>query len=558
MNLARARIIRICLALVFAAALPIIGSLPASAHTSSKSLPILRYDAEVGNPGWPQSLDPALGTDGYSIGVFDLVYAGIYKLNYHTYQDVPDVASHYKVSKNHKTYWFYLRKNARFSNGDPVTAQDEVWTLTRMLAKSTNSPVAMPYFGHIVGAKKLNSGKTNKLQGVKALGRYVLQVKVDAPLAYFLKTFAYWSNKVLDPRVVAGHKPGVYLTNDCSAEVGAGPFMFKCRNKSSNKSSFYPPGSTPTITLVPNPYYYGRHPHIELVIRPYATYDTGYDAYRANQIDLTPLPAADVAQFRHSSQLREFPAPSTQYLLPNMKAAPFNNVHCRLAVAYAINQNALDNIVLHRSWRPIYSFVPKPIAGAYAGNDNPHYNPAKAKAELAQCPGGIHNIPLPYYKSGTDADNEFVAIQNMLSQVGITVKPVGLPVDTWLTDVEEPENTTHNSLVQLQWGMDFPDAEDFCTLLLRGGETYDVGQYNDPTYNRLVDAAEVNFNPVQRTKMYIRAQHMALSTGAAIMLGQQVQDAVVKPWVHGLIAAYGNSFVTPVGGSWANVTISKH
>src|SRR5579875_681443 len=455
MDLARTRIIRACIALLFAVAIPTIGIVPASAHSSNTSLPILRFDAEVGNPTWPTTLDPALGTDGYSIDVFDLVYAGFYKLNYHTYQIVPDLASSYKVSKDHKTFWFYVRPNARFSNGDRVTAQDEVWTLTRLLAKSTNSPIAMAYFGHILGAKKLNEGKTNKLQGAKAVNSHVLKITLDSPIAYFLKTFSYWANKTLDPRVVAGHKPGVYLTNTCSAEVGTGPFMFKCRNKSSNKSSFYPSGSTPTITLVPNPYFYGRHPHIEIVIRPYASYDTGYDAYRANQIDVTQLPPADVAQFRGTSQLREFAAPTIQYLIPNTQSAPFNNVHCRLAVAYAINQNALDNVVLHRSWRPIHSVVPPPIPGAYAGKDNPQYNPAKAKAELAQCPGGIKNVSLPYWKQGTDADNEFVAIQNMLAQVGISVKPDGLTVNTWLNDVEETENTTHNAIVQGYWGMDF-------------------------------------------------------------------------------------------------------
>ncbi len=558
MRASKHKFLRTGIALLFAATLPVIGNGHALAHRANASLPILRYDAEVGNPTWPSTLDPSVATDGFSIGVFDLAYASLVKLNYHTYQIVPDLATHWKISKNHKTYWFYMRPNARFSNGDPVTAQDEVWTLTRILAKSTQSPIAIAYFGHILGAKKLNDGTTNRLQGAKALNAHVVQITLDKPIAYFLKTFSYWASKTLDPRIVAGHKPTTYLTDTCSAEVGAGPFMFKCRNRSSNKSSFYPIGSTPTITLVPNPYYYGRKPHIEIVIRPYANFQTGYSAYRANELDLTPIPAGVVAQFKNSSQLRLFPAPSILYLMPNMAAKPFSNVHCRLAVSYAIDRNTINNVVLHGSYRSIYSMVPQPIQGYYAGNDNPHYDVAKAKAELAQCPGGLHNISLPYWKSSSDADNEFAAIQNMLAQVGITIQQKGLPVNDWLTDVEEPENTTHNSLVEGDWGMDFPDPEDFCTLLLRGGQTYDVGQYNDPAYNSLVDRADLTLNQTQRTRMYIQAEHMALSTGAWIMLGQQVQEAVVKPWVHGLIAAYGASYVTPVRGDWANVTISKH
>lgn len=559
MIIRQSKILRVFAALLFTTALVLIGHAPASANSSTaNSLPVLRFDSEVGNATWPATLDPSLGTDGFSIGVYDLVYGAPVKLNYTTYAIISDLATHWSVSKNHKTWRFYLRHNVRFSNGDPVTAQDEVWSLNRLMAKATNSPVAMNYFGHILGAKKFNEGKAKQLQGVKALGKYAFQVTLDKPIAYFLKTFSYWANKVMDPRIVGGHKVGTYLTNDCSAEVGTGPFMFKCRNGKSDKSSFYAPGTTPTITLVPNPHYYGPKPHIQMVIRPYATTETGFAAYQANELDVTPLPAGDLPRFQHSSQLRPFTAPSILYLMPNMQAPPFNNVHCRLAVSYAIDRNTINNVVLHRSWRSIYSMVPPPIQGAYPGNNNPHYNPGKAKKELARCPGGLKGITLPYWKSGTDADNEFAAIQNMLSQVGIGVQPRGLNVNDWLTDVEEPENKTHNKLVEGQWGMDFPDPEDFCTLLLRGGQVYNVGQFNNPTYNALVDKGDVTLNQAQRTQIYIRAQHIALSTGAWIMIGQEVQYAVVKPWVHGLIAAYGNSDVAPRDDNWANVSVSRH
>jgi ABC-type transport system substrate-binding protein len=555
---ALSRASRVALAALFTSAILLISHVPASAHHASAALPILRYDAEDGQATWPSTLDPAVAEDGYSIGVFDLIYAAPVKLNYTTYAIIPDLASRYVISKDHKTYWFYFRHGLQFSNGDPVTAQDEVWSLTRMLKKSTNSPVAMAYFGHIVGAKKLNDGKTNRLAGVKALGPYVLQVRIDKPIAYFIKTFSYWANKVLDPRVVGNHTPGTYLTNDCSANVGTGPFMFKCRNSSANKSSFYAPGTSPTITLVPNPHYYGRKPKIELVDHFYATFQVGLDAYKANQLDIAVLQGGDINTYKGTSQIRVFPAPSIDALEPNFQAPPFNNVHCRLALSYAIDRNTLDNVVMHRTYRPLYSMVPPPIPAAYAGANNPHYNPTLAKKELAQCPGGIKGVTLVYYKSGTDADNRFSAIQNMLSQVGINIQIKGLPVNDWLTDVSEPQNNTHNTLVELEWGMDFPDPEDFCTLLLRGGETYNTGQFNDPIYNRLVDRADVTLNPTQRVKLYEQAEHLALSTGAWTMIGQVVQYAAVKPWVHGLVAAYGNSYVAPAHDDWANVTVSPH
>jgi ABC-type transport system substrate-binding protein len=558
MNLALPKLARVFLAALFSAAFLLVAHIPASAHHAGATLPILRYDAEDGQATWPSTLDPSVAEDGFSIGVFDLIYAAPVKLNYTTYAIIPDLTTGYTISKDHKTYWFNFRHGLKFSNGDPVTAQDEVWSLTRLLKKSTNSPVAISYFGHIVGAKKLNDGKTNTLAGVKALGPYVLQVRIDKPIAYFIKTFSYWANKVLDPRVVGNHKPGTYLTDDCSANVGTGPFMFKCRNSSTSKSSFYAPGTTPTITLVPNPYYYGRKPKIELVVHFFATYQVGLDAYKADQLDIAVLQGGDIGAYKGSPQLRRFPAPSIDSLDLNTQAPPFNNVHCRLALAYAIDQPTLDNVVMRGTFRPLYSIVPPPIPGAYKGANNPHYNPTLAKQELAQCPGGIKGVTLVYWKSGTDADNRFSAVQNMLSQVGINIQIKGLPVNDWLTDVSEPQNQTHNTLVEFEWGMDFPDPEDFCTLLLRGGMLYNVGQFNDPTYNQLVDSADVTLNQKVRVQRYEQAQHLALSTGAWAMIGQVVQYAVVKPWVHGLVAAYGNSYVAPVHDDWANVTVSPH
>src|SRR5947199_10719879 len=102
--------------LVTAAAL--LGHGSVAAHPSGAGLPILRYNSEVGNPTWPATLDPAVATDGYSISVFDLVYGEFVRLDYHTYKILPDLATHWKVSKDHRTYRFYMRHNVRFSNGD--------------------------------------------------------------------------------------------------------------------------------------------------------------------------------------------------------------------------------------------------------------------------------------------------------------------------------------------------------------------------------------------------------------------------------------------------------
>src|SRR5205823_1321508 len=113
-------------------------------------------------------------------------------------------------------------------------------------------------------------------------------------------------------------------------------------------------------------------------------------------------------------------------------SAPFSNIHCRLALAYATDRNTVANTVLHHSILPIYDVVPKGFLGYYAGGDNPHYNPARAQAELKQCPGGIHGVNLAYWKVSTDSDNEFTALQSIWSKQGIDVKLEPLSLNPWL------------------------------------------------------------------------------------------------------------------------------
>jgi ABC-type transport system substrate-binding protein len=146
----------------------------------------------------------------------------------------------------------------------------------------------------------------------------------------------------------------------------------------------------------------------------------------------------------------------------------------------------------------------------------------------------------------------------MWSAVGIGVKLVGLPQTAWVDTIEKPLVSSHTDLAQELWYQDYPDPQDYCTLLLRGGETWNTGGFNDPYYNKLVDQADVTFNKQKRAALYIKAQHYALSVGAWISIGNQVGYAMVKPWVHGLVGNEPFIILMPRNNDWSNVTISPH
>jgi len=521
----------------------------------SAALPVLNWYGLSGTSTWAQTLDSAMVTDTISGGILNMTDAGLVKY-------LPDgsvgrsLASAWRVSKDRKVYTFTIRSNARFANGDPVTAQAAAWSLTRSLSKATNSPTSLQNLSHIAGATRWNTGKAKSLQGVKALNRHQVQIRLDKPIAFFLGALATSNGYVLDPRVVGNHSSQTYLTTTCAAHQGAGPFTFKCRNKSSSNTSFHAPGTTPQITLVPNKYYYGPKPRFIVNMKAIANTDTNYRQFQANGIDVTALPTADIARNRHTPGYLEYPTLQQWYLSPDPKLKPFDNVHCRLAVAYAINYDAITSQILHGSMTTLHGMVPKGVLGYYSGG--PRYNPARARAELSRCPSGIHGVKLAYMHTSTDWDNVYGnAIPSMFSAAGIDIKANGLTFNDWLKAVTQPQSKTRTLLVQNGLTA-FPDPWNYCTLLMHTGQPFNSGEYSNPRVDSLLDKADIALNPSQRANLYIQAQRIAVGEAGVIPIGQSKGYNLIKPWVHGLVASATFDEVVPRGNEWANVTVSKH
>jgi ABC-type oligopeptide transport system substrate-binding subunit len=514
----------------------------------------LRWYGLAGTASWVNTLDPSQVTDSISNNVLNMVDVNLVKL-LPSGNVAPYMASTWTESANHKVYTFTLRSNLHFNNGHPLTAQDVAWSIKRALAPATTSPVALSYLGHIVGAAAYNSGKTNSLSGVKVLNARTVQISLDSPIAFFLKTLTYPTANILDPKVMTGKSSQTYLTNTCSANVSPGPFKFVCRNNSSAVTSFYSAGRTPQMSLVPNPAYYGTKPTIKVVMVAIPDVQTNYKDFHAGGIDVTSIPTTQIANSRHKPGFIQFPTSVVDYITPNQSVPPFNNIHCRLALAYAIDRDAINNSILHGSQSSTYSVVPKGMLGYYAGADNPHYNVARAKAELKLCPGGIHNVSLTYQHTSVDIDNEYNAIAHMWSAIGANVNVKPLTFNSWLSVVGKSLPSTNTQITENLWIEDYPDPYDYATLLLRAGQNYDIGLFNNAQYNKLVDQAAVEANPTKRAQLYIQAQHIALSQGAWISIGNQNGYALVNPKVQGLTGSEAFGILVPKNNDWSSVTI---
>jgi len=525
----------------------------AAVHLNKGVAGTLRWWNNYGDT-WVKSFDPAIITDSVSIGNVNLIYANLVKTNYPNLKPEPDLAT-WNISKNHMFYTFHLRHNARFSNGDPVTAADALWSINRALAPATKSPVATTYLGAIHGAMAVANKKAKSVSGIRVLNRYTLQIRLDKPIAYFLGALSYPTADVLDKRVLQGRPVSSYLTNRCTGNVGAGPFKLSCQNGGFGKASFYPSGHSPYVKYVPNPYYYGKKAHISIVAPFFSKLDDEYRDYEAGGLDGTAVPPTDIPVAKTKPGYTDVPGLITDYITPNQKAAPFSNLHCRLAVAYAIDRDNITRKLLRGSEGPLYDVLPPGLVGYFGRqSDLPYYDPARAQKELAQCPGGIHNVPMTYQNTGTDISHEYDAIRANLSAIGATITLKPLTFNAWLGIVTTPLSSTKTAITENLWLDDYPDSQDWMSNLLQTGASYDIGGFSDPTFDSLVNKGNVEFNPAARARDYAQAQRIAVSQGAWIGVGYQDLIYIFNPRVHGMINTASQS--QPLHNDWSNVTVS--
>ncbi|GAC1630334.1 MAG: ABC transporter substrate-binding protein [Chloroflexota bacterium] len=542
-------------ALILAVALPYA---PASGASSTR-IPTLHLDYYILHPTW--TLDPALTTTPYEADTLALINANLVRV----LPDgtvVPDLAT-WGISANHRTYTFTLRGDARFSNGHGVTAQDADFSLLRALAPPTGSIFTAGYLNVIEGADAFSHGRKKTVPGIQVLNSRQLRITLTKQAAYFLGALSLPAGYVLDRKVVAGKPIGAppeysrnFLTNTCQGNQGAGPFRFVCRNGGSGPHSFYLVRENSGYTLEPNPFYYGSKPQIRIGL-PRVSGGFGYKPYLAGTLDTTRIPPVFLRQWKgRIDQLRESPSSLVTEITPNVHLAPFNNVHCRLAVAYAIDRETIARTVLQGTARATYAVVPQGMLGYYGGNDSPHFDRLRAQAELARCPGRTSPFRLTY--NITDHANEFVAIGAMLQSVGLNVKLQALSNREWVNTVSGSLDLTHTQLLQNHWLQDYPDPQDYCTLLLRSGEAFNIGGWHNAAYDRLVDRADQSFDPHVRAALYIRAQRIALTQGAWISLTNSRSQYLVKPYVHGLVGSEAYFQLVAVNGDWSRVSVSPH
>ena len=496
-----------------------------------------------------KTMDPALPTDLNSAQALYLAYDGLVTLDAKTLAVKPDIASGWEVSNGGLTYTFHLRSGIKFSNGDPVTAQDFAYSIDRSLQPATQSQVALTYLGHIAGAADLYNGTNNVKTiigtGVKVIDPLTLQINLDQPVGFFLEALTYSTSWAIDQKIV--NQFGANWSDQHSA--GTGPFMLQSWKHNVG------------LTFVKNPNWYGPPTHITEVDMPMFA-DTGpaFKAFQAKQIDVDNFfGSADYQTAKNGGASKQWQFSETgalwiNYVSPNNTIAPFDKLAVRQAFAMAIDRNKISNVTLQGFTAPSDHIVPKGMPGYDANLKETPFDPVKAKQLLQSVYPDVSQMPAVTleYPNTTDSTKVAQELQSEYQQfLGVHINLNGVDFEKAVND----QLTNKDQFYMIAWIADYPDPQDWTSLQFVTGVPYNNMNYSNTTVDQLCNQADVAQDQNQRFSLYNQVEQTVINEGGWIPFSQQKNVYTSQNWVHGYLLDAGG--LTPQA-NWGDIYILAH
>ncbi len=445
----------------------------------------------------PPTLDPHLTGDTTSAGLVVEIYSGLVTLDTDL-NLVPDIAESWDVSPDGTVYTFHLRKNAKFHDGNPVTAQDFKWSLERAANPETESPLADTYLGDIVGVKDVLDGNASEIRGIKIIDDYTLQITIDAPKAYFLAKLTYPTAYVLDKENV--EQGGRNWTDKPN---GTGPF----------KLTEYRIGER--IILERNDFYYREPALLDKVINNLAG-GQSMAMYENDEIDITGVGLADLDRVLDPTEplnkdlVTAPPSFNIWYIGFNGNEPPFDDIKFRQALNYAVDKELIARELYSDLLVPAYGILP-PGFPAYNPNlEGLRFDPEKARqllseskyADLDTRPRII--ITSPGTGGAPPLDLEVVT-QMWIQILGVEVEIQNVEWATYLQDLNRQRLQV---FAGIGWEADYPDPQDFLDILFHTDSLLNHGAYSNRELDAILEKARVEQDITKRIELYNQAEEI--------------------------------------------------
>ena len=483
----------------------------------------------IGNGTEPKDLDPHSVTGVPEHNIISALLEGLVSVNPKDLTPMPGIASSWKISDDGRTYTFFIRENALWSNGDQVTADDFVWSWKRMLSPLMASEYAYQLFT-IKNAKKYNHGIINDFSevGVKAIDRKILKVELENATPYFLSLLSHYSTYAVHPPTILKFgkidEAGTLWTRPGNF-VGNGPFKL-----SEWKLNYI-------IKVKKNPYYWDKdfvklnqiifYP-IDSVLTEERMFRTGV-LHIANSI---PLDKIETYLKQKPELISINPYLGTYYYRFNVNKKPLNNPLIRQALSMSIDREAITKSITKGGQIPAYTFTPPDTKGYFAKNKVIQYNPDLAKKLFAQSgfPDGENFPEIELTYNTSDGHRRIaVAIQQMWKDtLNINIK---LSNQDWKVYLSRIQSLDYQ-IARAAWIGDYPDPNTFLDMFVSDGGNNQTG-WSNSKYDNLIASAAKEINPLKRYEIFQKAETILMEESPIMPIYTYTRILLKHPSVKG-------------------------
>lgn len=442
---------------------------------------------------------------------------------------IPGVAESWTVNSTKTIYTFKLRRNAKWSNGDPVVAGDFVFAFQRLVDPTTSAPFVATAFP-IKNARAIASGKLDKSKlGIRALGPHGLEIKLEKPTPYFLQQLVLLTAYPLHQKSMQalGAKwltPGKLVSN--------GPYVLKQWQVQAQ------------IHVTKNGAYHGADKIgiKDVYFIPVQDDTTEFRQYRAGQMDITStIPPNSLAWAKKNlgNEVLITPLSAVAFYLFNLDNPKLQDTRIRQALSMAIDRKIITDKVDRVEQIPAKSFVPSVLSG---------YSPAvmewevwpmeqrlkKAKSLLAEAGYSAAN-PLEIeilYRTDENIKRRSVAIAAMWKALGVKVR---LRNEEWKVYLDSRRQRTFEVSVG-GWVGEYSDPFAFLQIMhSKAGPWMNYSNYQNDEYDALLDQANAQIDDKARLVLLKQAEAVLLDDQPLIPLYFLTGRYLIKPYVTGFV-----------------------
>ncbi|PEP18487.1 peptide ABC transporter substrate-binding protein [Bacillus wiedmannii] len=502
------------------------------------------------------TMDTSKSTDTLGAQILGNTMEGLYRLDKDN-KPIPAAAESSTKSEDGKKYTFKLRKDAKWSNGDPVTAKDFVYAWQRLLDKNTAAEYAFIAY-YIKNAEAINKGEKPVTElGAKAVDDYTLEVELEKPVPYFLNLLAFPSYYPLNEKFVKekGDKYGL----EADTTVYNGPFVMSSWKHEQGwqlkKNDKYWDKKTVKLEEI-------NYSVVKEVATKVNLYDTG-------SIDFTLLSGEFVDKYKsNKDEYGEYSEASTFFLRLNQKRngqdTPLKSKKLREAIALSVDKKGLANVILNNGSKATDQLVPKGLATGPDGKDfqdtfknGLKYDPKKGAAawEAAKKELGKDQVTIELlsYDDGTAKKiADYVKDQIEKNLKGVTINTKIQPFKQKL----KLETAQDYEISYAGWSPDYADPMTFIDMF-ESKSPYNQMSYSNAKYDEMVQKSgnELMSDAKKRWETLGKAEKLFLEEDAGLVpLYQTGRAYVMKPNVKGIVK---HNISPEYSFKWAYVTEGK-